>query len=153
MWTHIWLPDFRSEWRICIYHKNWQWRIYFLGYSGSDTTYFVNFDQKYKTGLGRFILDVRIRSSTSTKQVENKLLNIEICTNHSHDRITIRSVDLNKFIEMEIVSIDGKMAYHDLIDFSSGEMNFQWPVELESGIYFFKFSSKKGSQVIKAIKL
>lgn len=63
------------------------------GYSGSDTTYFVNFDQKYKTGLGQFFMDVRFKSSTGVEEIEKGLKNIEIYPNPSNDFVTIKSFD------------------------------------------------------------
>ncbi len=121
-------------------------------YSGSDTTYFVNFDQKYRTGLGQFFMDIKIKSSTGILEIEKSLQNIEIYPNPISDIITIRSLDLNKINDMEIITIDGKNVYQKTIDFSSAEMRFQWPAELESGIYFIKFRSKNSIRVIKAVK-
>lgn len=122
------------------------------GDSESDTTYFVNFDQKFKTGLGHFFMDVRFKSSTGVEEIEKGLKNIEIYPNPSIDFVTIKTFDLNKSMEMEIFAIDGKNVYQKEIDVSTDEIIFRWPLELKSGIYFYKFKSKNATKIIKVLK-
>lgn len=122
------------------------------GNSESDTTYFVNFDQKYRAGLGQFFMDIRFKSSTRVEELEEGLKNIEIYPNPSNDFVTIKSFDLNKSMEMEILAIDGKNVYQKEIDISADEIIFRWPSELKTGIYFYKFKSKNAMKIIKVIK-
>ena len=122
------------------------------GNSESDTTYFVNFDQKYRAGVGQFFMDIRFKSSTRVEELEEGLKNIEIYPNPSNDFVTIKSFDLNKSMEMEILAIDGKNVYQKEIDISADEIIFRWPSELKTGIYFYKFKSKNAMKIIKVIK-
>ena len=80
------------------------------GNSESDTTYFVNFDQKYRAGLGQFLW-ISGLNLLRVEELEEGLKNIEIYPNPSNDFVTIKSFDLNKSMEMEILAIDGKNVY------------------------------------------